>query len=70
LASYATPELHGLFEDWLSQIEEEMRADIEKQESVNPDELTKKYKLSKESIYFILVKLAQNNKINIKAEKK
>jgi hypothetical protein len=70
LASYATPELHGLFEEWLSQIEEEVRADIQKQESVNPDDLAKKYKLSKESIHFVLGKLAQKDKINIKAEKK
>lgn len=70
LASYATPELHGLFEEWLSQIEEEMRADIEKQESVDPEELAKKYKLRKESIFFILGKLAQNEKIRIRAEKK
>jgi hypothetical protein len=61
LASCATPELHGLFEEWLSQIEEEVRADVEKQESVNHDELAKKYKLSKESIHFVLGKLAQKN---------
>jgi hypothetical protein len=70
LASYATPELHGLFEEWLSQVEEEMQADIQKQGSANPEELAKKYKLSKESIYFILAKLAQKDKINLKAERK
>jgi hypothetical protein len=70
LASYATPELHGLFEEWLSQVEEEMQADIQKQGSVHPDELAKKYKLSKESIHFILGKLAQKDQINLKAERK
>jgi len=70
LASYATPELRGLFEEWLSQIEEEIKIDIEKTGSADPTELARKYKLGKESIHFILGKLAQKDKINIKAEKK
>ncbi|RPI72033.1 MAG: hypothetical protein EHM45_22725 [Desulfobacteraceae bacterium] len=70
LASYATPELRGLFEEWLSQIEEEIKGDIEKAGSADPAELAQKYKLGKESIHFILGKLAQKDKINIKAEKK
>ena len=70
LASYATPELRGLFEEWLSQIEEEIKGDIEKAGSADPAELARKYKLGKESIHFILGKLAQKDKINIKAEKK
>jgi hypothetical protein len=70
LASYATPELRGLFEEWLSQIEEEIKGDIEKTGSANPEELVQKFKLGKESIHFILGKLAQKDKINIKAEKK
>jgi hypothetical protein len=70
LASYATPELHGLFEEWLAQIEDEVKMDIENQTCVVPEELAIKYKLSKESIHFILGRLAQKEKIIIKAEKK
>lgn len=70
LASYATPELRGLFEEWLSQIEEEIKTDIEKSGSANPEELAVKYKLGKESIHFILGRLAQKEKINLKAERK
>lgn len=70
LASYATPELRGLFEEWLSQIEEEIKTDIEKSGSANPEELAGKYKLGKDSIHFILGKLAQKEKINLKAERK
>jgi hypothetical protein len=70
LASYATPELRGLFEEWLSQIGEEIKGDIEKSGSADPEDLARKFKLGKESIHFILGKLAQKDKINIKAEKR
>jgi hypothetical protein len=70
LASYATPELRGLFEEWLSQIEGEIKVDIEKSGSANLEELAVKYKLGKDSIHFILGKLAQKEKINLKAERK
>ena len=69
-ASYATPELRGLFEEWLSQIEEEIKVDIEKSGSTDPEELAGKYKLGKDSIHFILGRLAQKEKINLKAERK
>jgi uncharacterized protein YggU (UPF0235/DUF167 family) len=70
LASYATPELHQLFEEWLSQINEEVTAIVQKEGKADPEALSEKFKLSKESIHFILGKLAQEGKINIKAEKK
>jgi hypothetical protein len=70
LASYATPELHQLFEEWLTQINEEVVATVQKEGNADPEALSEKYKLSKESIHFILGKLAQEGKIIIKAEKK
>jgi hypothetical protein len=70
LASYATPELHQLFEEWLSQIYEEVVETVQKEGKADPEVLSEKFKLTKESIHFILGKLAQEGKISIKAEKK
>jgi hypothetical protein len=70
LASYATPELHQLFEEWLSQINEEVVETVQKEGKADPEALSGKFKLSNESIHFILGKLAQEGKINIKAERK
>ncbi len=70
LASYATGELHNLFEEWLGQINDEVADFIQKEGTADPDTLAEKFKLSRESIHFILGRLAQKGKITLRAEKK
>ncbi len=68
LAAYATPELRTLFEEWLEQINDEVVAFIKTEGNADPATLAEKFKISKESMHYILGKLAQSGKINIKAE--
>ena len=68
LAAYATPELRNLFEEWLEQINEEVVAFIKKEGKADPATLADQFKISNDSIHYILGKLAQSGRINLKAE--
>jgi len=68
LAAYATPELRTLFEEWLEQINNEIVEFIKKEGAADPATLADQFKISKESIHFILGKLAQSGRIHLKAE--
>ncbi len=68
MASYATPEVRSLFEEWSEQIESEIFNFIKQSGSVDPERLSEHFKLSKNSINFFLSKLAQKGKIRLKAE--
>ncbi len=68
LASYATPELRGLFHDWLSEIEEMVAVYIQKYRRVDPSELAKHFKLQIKSVIFILGKLTEEGKIDMHVE--
>lgn len=68
LAAYATPELRTLFEEWLEQINVEIVEFIKKEGKADPATLADQFKISKESIHYILGKLAQSGRINLKAE--
>lgn len=70
LATYSTPELRGLFSDWMSAIESEIIDVLKGRETVDPDELAIKFRLKKESIIFILGKLAGEGKIKMQASGK
>ena len=69
MASYATPEVRALFEEWSEQIENEIYDYLKETGTVDPDKLAEQFKLSKNSINFFLSKLAQKGKIKLKAEK-
>jgi len=66
IATFATPEIRGLFEDWVQQMEEEILGFIQQTGSVDSGALSDKFKLSKESITYFLTRLAQKQKINFK----
>jgi hypothetical protein len=68
LAAYATPELRTLFEEWLEQINDEVVAFIKKEGKADPATIADHFKISRESIHYILGKLAQSGRINLKAE--
>jgi hypothetical protein len=70
LATYATPEVRALFEDWAEQIENEILDYIKANNNSDPDKIAEHFKLTKNSINFFISKLSQKGKINIKAEAK
>jgi hypothetical protein len=65
MATYATPELRALFEEWLGQIETEIIEFLKGREAVAPGNVAEHFKLSKESAVFLLSKLAREGKIKI-----
>ncbi len=67
LATYSTPELRGLFNDWLGEIEREVIEFLADRNTVDPDEVAKHLRLEHGSVIFILSKLAREGKINIQA---
>lgn len=67
LATYSTPELRGLFNDWLGEIEHEVLEFLKDRNSVNPDEVALHFRLKLESAIFILSKLAREGKISMQA---
>lgn len=67
LATYSTPELRGLFNDWLGAIEREVIEFLADRNKVDPDEVAGHFRLERESVIFILSKLAREGKINLQA---
>ncbi len=71
IATLATPEVQGLFEDWVEQIEQEMLEYLKDKDSVDIKDLANNFKISQDSAYYFLTRLAQKDKIklNIKKDK-
>ena len=67
LASYATPELRQIFEEWLGQIEGEILQAVKEGGQSNVSSLAQRFKLSAESVQFILLRLARQGKIDLSA---
>lgn len=67
LATYSTPELRGLFNDWLGEIEQEVLEFLKNRNEVDPNEVSEHFRLELESVIFILSKLAREGKINMQA---
>jgi hypothetical protein len=67
LASYATPELRQIFEEWLGQIEGEILEAVKEGGQSSVDSLAQRFKLSSESVQFILFRLARQGKIDLSA---
>ncbi len=65
LATYSTPELRGLFNDWVNSIEQEMLGFLKGKRKVDPDEVAEHFKLTRESVIFVLGKLAREGKIKM-----
>ena len=65
MASFATPEVRGLFEEWAKAVEEEIIGLLKDKESVEPSEIAAKLNISEESALFFIGKMAREKKINI-----
>jgi len=69
LATFATPEVRGLFEEWAVQIEAEILQFVKESATVEADQVAARFKLSKDSANYFLTRLSQQGKISLKAEK-
>jgi hypothetical protein len=64
----APPEIKQLFEEWLAQIEQEILDYVNAQPSIDAVKIAEKFKLSIESVTYILTRLARKGKLNFKKE--
>jgi hypothetical protein len=68
-AKFATPEIRGLFDEWVQQVEEEILQFVEKEGKADPEQIAKHFKLSVDSAIFFLTRLAKKRKVSFKQEK-
>jgi hypothetical protein len=69
IATFATPEIRNLFEEWVRQIEEEIEQYIAKNATIEPEIISSHFKISKDSAIYFLSRLAQKGKITINVKK-
>jgi hypothetical protein len=69
IATFATPEIRTLFEEWVRQIEEEIEQFITKNATSEPDIIASHFKISKASAIYFLSRLAQKGKISMNVQK-
>jgi hypothetical protein len=65
LAGFASPELRGLFEEWVKALEAEIIDFLKDKGSSLPTDLAGHLKLSEESILFLIGKLVREGKLKI-----
>lgn len=65
IASFATPEMRGLFEEWARSPEEEIITFVKEKGKANPSDIAAKLKISEESIFFLIGKLVSERKLII-----
>lgn len=63
LEAVAHPEILGLFEDWLEELEEEVVAWARKARSRTPEQLSEDTGISRSGAAFVLAKLEREGKI-------
>jgi hypothetical protein len=64
-AAFATPELRSLFGEWCAQVEEEILRAVKENGSTDPDTIADKVKLSRESVVYLITKLAREKRLNL-----
>jgi hypothetical protein len=65
MASFATPEVRGLFEEWARAVEEEIVVLLKNKGTSDPSEIAAKLKISEESALFFIGKMAREKKLKI-----
>ena len=65
MASFATPEVRGLFEEWARTVEEEIVAFLKEKGSSEPSGIASKLKISEESALYFIGKMAREKKLKI-----
>ena len=67
MAGFATPEVRALFDDWATQVEDEVLTLVKQKEEVNPEVIAQELKISEDSALYFISKLIRNKKIKITA---
>jgi hypothetical protein len=65
LAGFASPELRGLFEEWVKALEGEVIEFLKEKGSCPPVDLAAKLKLTEESVLFLIGKLVREGRLKI-----
>ena len=65
MASFATPEIRGLFEEWAKAVEGEILEFLKEQKTSTPAKIAAKLKITEESVLFLIGKLAREGKLKI-----
>lgn len=68
MATFATPELRGLFSEWLDSLEEEALAVFRDKGEVEPEQLAQALKISTDGALYLLIQMARQNKVSIRAQ--
>jgi hypothetical protein len=68
LATFATPEIRGLFEEWVGQLDNEVLDFVKKTKSTDPDQVAAHLKISRESAVYLLSRLAQKGIISFSVQ--
>ncbi|GBD86832.1 hypothetical protein BMS3Abin03_00756 [bacterium BMS3Abin03] len=63
MSFYATPEIRLMFEEWLASVEDEIFDFINKENEINPENISKHFKISKDAAKFFLNHLAASGRI-------
>lgn len=64
-ASSSTTELNTLFEDWLTQIEDELAEKINTGGISDPETLASEFQIGKDSIHYLINRLARAGRITV-----
>ena len=65
MASFATSEVRGLFEEWAKAVEDEIVAFLKEKGSSEPSEIAVRLKISEESALYFIGKMAREKKLKI-----
>jgi len=65
MASFATPEVRGLFEEWAKAVEEELDAFLKERGSSEPSEIAARLKISEESALYFIGKMAREKRLRV-----
>jgi len=65
MASFATPEVRRLFEEWAKAVEEEILELLKDKGTIEPSEMAVNLKISEESALFFIGKMAREKKVKI-----
>lgn len=65
MASFATPEIRGLFEEWAKAVEEETLGFLKEKGWRESSEIAAKLKISEKSVLFFIGKMVREGKLKI-----
>jgi hypothetical protein len=65
LATFATPEIRGLFEEWVQQLDKEVIDYIKEMKTTTPAEVAAHLKISKDSAIYLISRLTQKGILSV-----